>query len=166
MCAVAVHATKAYRGSRGKAFSLWTSIFKLPKNQQLATLLFADDQLTTADKEVNLQKAALKLNQIITGYFLTIFVQKTKSLAYKGRAPVRTRIVVDNKIVEQVSLFNYLRNMISYGKEVDIDNKLRNNLKITGILINVFKPQNTLKKTRINLYNTLALPVVLCGSET
>ena len=58
--------------------------------------------------------------------------------------------------------------MISYEKELDIDNKLHNYeyLKITGILNNVFRPQKTLKKTRIKLYNTLALPVLLYGSET
>jgi hypothetical protein len=46
------------------------------------------------------------------------------------------------------------------------DNKLHNYLKITGILNCVFRPQITLKKTRIKLYNTLALPVLLYGSET
>ena len=57
--------------------------------------------------------------------------------------------------------------MVSYEKELDIDNKLHNYLKITGILNNVFRPQNkTLKKTRIKLYNTLALPVLLYVSET
>jgi len=56
--------------------------------------------------------------------------------------------------------------MISYEKELDIDNKLRNYLKITGILNNMFRPQKFLKKTRIKLYNTLALPVLLYGSET
>jgi len=30
----------------------------------------------------------------------------------------------------------------------------------------VFRPQKNLRKTRINLYNTLALPVLLYGSET
>jgi len=49
--------------------------------------------------------------------------------------------------------------MISYEKELDY-------LKITGILNNVFRPQKTLKKTRIKLYNTLAIPVLLYGSET
>ena len=39
-------------------------------------------------------------------------------------------------------------------------------MKIIGILDNVFRPQKTLKKTRIKLYNTLALPVLLYGSET
>ena len=56
--------------------------------------------------------------------------------------------------------------MISYEKELDIDNNLHNYLKITGILNNVFRPQNTLKKTRTKLYNTLALPASLYGNET
>ena len=63
-------------------------------------------------------------------------------------------------------MFSYLGNIISYEKEVDIDNKLHNYLKITGILNKVFRPQKTLKKTRIKLYNTLALPVLFFGSET
>ena len=86
-------------------------------------------------------------------------------LAFKGRGPVRTKIVIDNKTTEQINLFNYLGNMTSYKKELDIDNKLRNYLKITCFLNNVFLPQKTLNKT-IKLYNTLALTVLLYGSET
>jgi len=37
---------------------------------------------------------------------------------------------------------------------------------IMGILNDVFRPQKTLKKTRIKLYNTLALPVLIYDSET
>jgi len=62
-------------------------------------------------------------------------------MALKGRDPVRTKTVIDNKIIEQVILFAYLGNMISYEGELDIDNKLNNFLKITGILNNVFRPQ-------------------------
>ena len=51
--------------------------------------------------------------------------------------------------MELVSSFNYLGSVISYEKELDIDNKLHNYLKFTGILNNVFRPQKTLKKTRI-----------------
>jgi hypothetical protein len=54
--------------------------------------------------------------------------------------------------------------MISYEKELDIDNN--SYLKITDILSNVFRPQKILKKARIKLYNTLALPVLLHGSGT
>ena len=89
---------------------------------------------------------AYKLNQIITEYGLTISVQKTESMAFKGRDPVRTEIVIDNKIIEHVNSFNYLGNVISYEKELDIDNKLHNYLKITGIINNVFRPQKPLRK--------------------
>jgi len=87
-------------------------------------------------------------------------------MAFEGRDPLRTKIVIDNKIIEKVNSFNYLGNMISYEKELGIDNKLHNYLKITGILNNVFRPQITLTKTRTKLYNTLALPVLSYGSET
>jgi hypothetical protein len=62
-------------------------------------------------------------------------------MVFKGRDPVRTKIVIDNKIIEQVNLFNYLGNMISYEKELDIDNKLHNFFKNTGILNNFFRTQ-------------------------
>jgi len=106
---------------------------KLSKNQQLSMLLFADDQVIIPDREDNLQRAAHKLNQIITEYGLTISVQKTKSMVFRGRDPARTKIVRDNKIIEQVNSFNYLGNMTSHEKELDIDNKLHNYLKIIGI---------------------------------
>jgi len=61
-------------------------------------------------------------------------------MAFKGRDPVRIKIVVGNTIIEQVNLFSYLGNMISYEGELDIDSKLNNFLKITGILNNVFRP--------------------------
>jgi hypothetical protein len=110
--------------------------------------------------EDNLQKAAYKLNQIITEYGLTISVQKTKSVAFKGRDPVRTEIVIDNKIIEQVNSFNYLGN-ISYEKELDIDNNLHNYLKITGVINNVFRPQK--KPLRKQEYNyTIHWPSQCC----
>jgi hypothetical protein len=78
------------------------------------------------------------------------------------RDPVRTKTVIDNKTIEQVNSFNYLVNMISYVKELDIDNKVHNYLKITGILNNVFRQQKSLKKTGIKLYNTIDWPSHCC----
>ena len=64
-------------------------------------------------------------------------------MAFKGRDPVRTEIVIDNRIIEQANSFNYLGN-ISNEKELDIVNKPHNYLKITGIINNVFRPQKPL----------------------
>jgi len=44
-------------------------------------------------------------------------------MAFKGRDPVTTKIVTDNKIIEQLISFSDLGNMIAYEKELDIDNK-------------------------------------------
>jgi hypothetical protein len=78
------------------------------------------------------------------------------------------RLIVNKRqlfTIERVYRLNQ-NSCISYEKELDTDNKLRNYLKITGILNNVFRSQKALKKTRIKLYNTLALQVLLYGSET
>ena len=66
--------------------------------------------------------------------------------------------------VEQVNSFDYLGNLITFDKEVDFDNKLNNYLKITGIINNMFRSQEALKKTRLKLYNKLALLTLLYGS--
>jgi hypothetical protein len=79
-----------------------------------------------------------------TEHGLTISVEK-KINGISRRDPVRTKIVVDNNIIEKVNLFNYLEN-IFYEKELDIDNKLHNHLKITGVLNNVFRPKKPLRK--------------------
>jgi len=86
----------------------------------------------------------------------------------KGRDPVRSKILKDNKIIERENSFNYLGNSITYEKEVDIDNMLRNYLKITGIINDAFRPQKTLKYTTIKLFSTLALASLLysCDSWT
>jgi hypothetical protein len=94
-----------------------------------------------------------------------VTLQETKSMAFKGRDPIRSKTVVDNKITEQVKSFHYLGNLISYENKMDIDNKLNNCLKITGIINNVFRPKKILKKTRIKLYNRLALPTLLYDRE-
>jgi transcription initiation factor TFIIIB Brf1 subunit/transcription initiation factor TFIIB len=121
---------------------------KLSKNWQLSMLLFADDQVIIAETEDNLQKAGHKLNQIIMEHGLTISVQKTKSMAFKGREPVRTKTVMDNKLIEQVNSFNYL--VKRYPMKKKWTSKTNNNyLEITGIINKVFRPQKTLNKTRI-----------------
>jgi hypothetical protein len=56
----------------------------------------------------------------------------------KEQDPMRRKIVIDNKITEQVYSFSYLGNLITYENETDTDNKLNNYLKITSTVNNVF----------------------------
>jgi hypothetical protein len=43
-------------------------------------------------------------------------------MAFKGRDPIRSKTVIVNKIIEEVKSFKYLGNLISYEKEMDVDN--------------------------------------------
>jgi flagellin-specific chaperone FliS len=135
-------------------------------NKNISTILFADDQVIMSDSEDNLQTAIYKLNKIITEYGLTISTDKSKVMSFKGKDPTRSKIVINNKIIEQVNIFNYLGNLVSYEKGKDIDNKITIFLKITGLINNTFKPNKVQKGTRIKLYTTLALLVLLYGSKT
>jgi len=42
-------------------------------------------------------------------------------MVLKGQVPVRSKIAIDNSLIEQANSFNSLGNLISYEKEVDFD---------------------------------------------
>jgi len=42
-------------------------------------------------------------------------------VAFQGRDPVRSKFVIDNKIMEKVNSINYIGNLIFYEQEMDID---------------------------------------------
>jgi hypothetical protein len=86
-------------------------------------------------------------------------------VTFRGRDPGKRKILIGNEIREEVNSFNYFGNLISYENEVNNRNKLNNCLIITGIENDVFRPQTTLKITRMKLYNTLVLPALSYGSE-
>jgi hypothetical protein len=45
-------------------------------------------------------------------------------MSFEGQEPVRSQILIHNKIIEKVISFKYSGNMICYGKEIDIDKKI------------------------------------------
>jgi hypothetical protein len=104
---------------------------QLSRNKNISTMLFADDQVIMSDSEDNLQTAIYRLNKIITECRLTISTDKSEVMAFKGTDPTRSKTVINNKIIEQVNIFNYLGNFLSYEKEKYIDNKITTFLKIT-----------------------------------
>jgi hypothetical protein len=87
-------------------------------------------------------------------------------MAFQGRDPIRSKIVINNKIIKEVNSFNYLGCLLSYETEKNITSKLSKFFQITGIINQVLKPCEVQKQTRLKIYNTLALPTLLYGSET
>ena len=73
-------------------------------------------------------------------------------MEFKNETQLEEKFLIDNKIIEGVNPLTILK----YDKEVYIDNKLNNYLKIIGFINSKFRLQKTLKDTKIELYNKLA----------
>jgi hypothetical protein len=85
-------------------------------------------------------------------------------VACRGTEPMRSKIVIDNMILEQMNTFPYLGCNISYQEEKDVHSKITKFLQILGLLNNTLKPNLVQRSTRLKLYKTLALPTPLYGS--
>jgi len=66
---------------------------------------------------------------------------------------------------QHVKNFEFLNSEISYENESDIEQKLAKFAQTLGILNSTFKPNFVQKCSRIKVYNALAHPILLHGSE-
>jgi hypothetical protein len=78
---------------------------------------------------------------------------------------VSCEIAVDNNCLQYANSFKYLGSEISYESDKDIQQKLAEFAQVLGILNNVFKPTLVLKFSRIEVQNSLPVPILLYGSE-
>jgi hypothetical protein len=79
---------------------------------------------------------------------------------------VRSKFVINSDIIDEINTFSYLGRPISYQNEADITGKISKFLHITGIIKRILKPSQVQKHTTLTIYNTLAFPTLLYGSET
>jgi hypothetical protein len=126
------------------------------------TLLFADDHFIISDTEDNLQQAIYLLRRISNEYNLEIATKKTKVFGFIETDHLRTKIIINDETLEQVSQFTYLGCSISYQLFNDVEFKLSKFLQSVGtIKRTIFRKVRT--ETILKIYNTLVLPTFLYG---
>jgi ribosomal protein RSM22 (predicted rRNA methylase) len=76
----------------------------IKRHMFLHTLLFADDQVLIARSEDELQRAIHNLQKIVSDYDMSIYIKKTKIMAFSGIDPVRSKVCINNKVLEQVDI--------------------------------------------------------------
>jgi len=141
-----------------------TQCSKYFKELIFTTLLFADVQFIISDTEDNLQKAVYLLYNIFKEYNLEIATKKTKVFGFVGSDHLRTKIIINDETLEQVSQFTYVGCSISYQVSNDVEYKLAKFLQLIGIIKRtIFKKVRT--ETILKIYNTLVLPTFLYGTE-
>jgi hypothetical protein len=64
------------------------------------------------------------LYNIILEYNLEKYSNKSKVMAFDGKHPRKSKMVIDNKIIEYVSHFNYLGCDVSYNYDANLQIKL------------------------------------------
>lgn len=138
----------------------------LNRQKYLMTILFADDQALIASDEDTLQRAVYDLSRMTEKYNLMISTEKTKVMAFSGNETVRSKIIINNKPIEQVKTFNFLGSTISYFyDDTDIHTKLTKFNRINGTIARTLK-NKVRKDTLIKFYKTMAIPCGIYGSES
>jgi hypothetical protein len=96
---------------------------------------------------------------------LEISSNKSKVIAFEGKHPRRSKIITDNKIIEQVSHFNYLGCDVSCNCDADLQIKLNTCQYMCGTIKRTLT--NKIRKdTQLTCYIVMALPTLLYGRET
>jgi hypothetical protein len=68
-----------------------------------------------------------------------ISTKETKTMAFHGKYPIRTKILIYNEIIEQVSDFSYLGCDVTYEINNDIQSKLNEFKQICGSITGTLK---------------------------
>ena len=95
---------------------------------------------------------------------MDIATKKTKVFGFVGTDHLRTKIIINDETLEQVSQFTYLGCSISYQFSIDVEFKLTKFLQLIGIIKRtIFKEVRT--ETILKVYNTLVLPTFYMGQK-
>ena len=85
-------------------------------------------------------------------------------MAFRGIHLIRSKIVIDGSIMEQVYQFNYLGCELSLVGEVDLDKKLNRFQHMYGTIRRYLK--KTSMGAQVKLYKVTTRPTLLYWSET
>ena len=134
--------------------------------RRIDTICFADDQVILAENEEELQRATNNLNQVAKNYNMTISKTKTKSMALKGKTQKRIKIVIDQKIIEQVAEFTYLGTKIStMSAQTDIEGNLQKYNQLNGCIKRHFG-KGMSKEVKLRLHDITSKQALRFASET
>jgi hypothetical protein len=147
------HLTRLWRQSHHAGIDL-------NKNSCLDTQLFADNQVIIATSD--LQRAVCNLQNIASNSDMEISTDKTEVISFLGKEPIRSKICIENTLIERVNSFNY---NLSYTDAKYMAIKISKFFKFTGAINQVFKPSQIQRNTSLKVYKTLARPVLAYGNE-
>ncbi len=133
---------------------------------RLSDLHFADDLALLGDSVESLQAMTNNLPNTAAKVGLKISTEKTKIMSVKKDHPITVQ--VNNQNAEEVESFTYLGSNISNkgNTELDIFSRLGKANSVFRRLHSTWMSKHISLKSKITLYNSLVIPVVIYASET
>ncbi|XP_075213694.1 uncharacterized protein LOC142319905 [Lycorma delicatula] len=130
----------------------------------ISNILFANDEVIVQRTEDDLQRALFYLIGLSSQYNMKISLTKTKVMEFMGKFPVRSKIVLGDKILERMSHFNYLGSDVTYENDGNCDKNVSRFQAICGTIRRTLH-RKLLNETQMKLYKVMAVPTLLYGSE-
>ena len=130
--------------------------------------LYADDLVLVAEQKQDLQRMLTVVDWVCKKWGMAISVEKSKVLTV-GCADVCTAIQLNNQSLEEVESFTYLGSSIDKsGKaSTEVDTRIEKGGRAYQMWRKkVFRSANLSKATKMRVFRTLVMSVLLYGAET
>ncbi|XP_060525304.1 uncharacterized protein LOC132701439 [Cylas formicarius] len=137
-------------------------------NKRINMVCYADDAAIFAENENDLQRQLFKLYQVCRELNITTSVEKTKSMTMT-REPIRCKLIVEDKPIEQVMQFQYLgMNMSScHDPTKDLRDQINKASATSGCLREIVWANGYMQKdSKIKIYKTCVRPIMTYAIET
>ncbi|XP_055380820.1 uncharacterized protein LOC129611625 [Condylostylus longicornis] len=141
--------------------------YKIGDNE-IKCVCFADDAVLISDSEDNLQRLVYAFEKAAEEFNMEISVEKTKNMVI-SKNPLRCKLAVYEKSIEQVMEFKYLGALITSSRDLtkEVKTQATKASSISGYLKDVIwknKHMNIRSKTRI--YKTCIRPIITYAIES
>ena len=135
----------------------------------LNQLLFADDTALVADSEEKLRRLVTEFGRVCERRKLRVNVGKSKVMKCTRRVDGGgMNVMLNGERLEEVDCFRYLGSKVSVDGSVEVEVKSRINEagKVLGGMKRVFRCRSLGMNVKRKLYEGVAVPTALYGSET
>ena len=126
---------------------------------------YADDVALLVDKEESFRAALVSMDEEASKFGLRVSWTKTK-IQNLGSGPTPSPIIVDGNTVDPVEEFTYLMGSIQSSKSNSRPEYIRRIGLAASALDCVWSQSKLSITTKLRIYSTCVLPILLYGSET
>lgn len=136
--------------------------------KEIKILCYADDTVLIAENEEDLQRMLHKFNQTAEEYNMQISISKTQAMTI-SKEPLRCKLSLNNKTIEQVMTFNYLGAITSSSRNLYEEVRLQANkaARLSGGLRDIiWRNKHMSIESKARIYRTTIRPVLTYAAET